>query len=119
MDLSALAISGHVLVFVVAARSVGVTLPTLGLIPLGLVILQAAAIPVGVAGWGPREGGAALIFSAAGLGASTGLAVSVAYGVLSTLATLPGVLAMRRRRAPNSADESRGGPSWASVPTQS
>jgi len=116
--LSTLAIAGHVTVFVIAARSVGVTAPTLDLVPLGLVMLQVAAIPLGVAGWGPREGGAALIFGAAGLGASTGLAAAVAYGVLSTLATLPGVLAMRRRQVADAADESRGGPSWASAPTQ-
>lgn len=118
--LSTLAIAGHVTVFIVAARSVGVTAPTLELVPLGLVILQASAIPLGPAGWGPREGAATLVFSAAGLGASAGLAVSVAYGVLATLATLPGALALRRRQtADPPASGSKGGPSWASAPSQS
>jgi len=115
--LSTLAAAGHVAVFVIAARSVGVAAPVLGLVALGLVILQVSAIPLGVAGWGPREGGAALVFAAAGLNASTGLAVAVTYGVLATVATLPGVLALRRAAAP--ARDPEGGASWAIAPTQS
>lgn len=117
--LSTLAVAGHVAVFVIAARAVGVTVPVLELVPLGLVVLQVSAIPLGVAGWGPREGGAALVFGAAGLTAGTGLAVSVTYGVLATLATLPGALALRRRRAAQPASDSEGGSSWATAPTQS
>jgi uncharacterized membrane protein YbhN (UPF0104 family) len=117
--LSVLAIAGHVAVFVIAARSVGIDASTAELIPLGLVILQVSAIPLGIAGWGPREGGAALIFGAVGLGASTGLAVSIAYGVLTTLATLPGLLAMRRRTVTPPTNQPSGGASWASAPTQS
>ena len=116
--LSALAAAGHVLVFVIAARAVGVDASALALVPLGLVVLQVSAIPLGVAGWGPREGGAALAFGAAGLNASTGLAVSVTYGVLATLATLPGVLALRRRAA-QPARDAEGGPSWKTAPTRS
>jgi uncharacterized membrane protein YbhN (UPF0104 family) len=117
--LSVLAITGHVAVFLIAARSVGVETPTAHLVPLGLVILQISALPLGIAGWGPREGGASLIFGAVGLGAANGLAVSVAYGVLTTVSTLPGLLAMRRRTAQHPRGGSRGGPSWASAPTQS
>ena len=117
--LSTLAAAGHVAVFVIAARSVGVTVPVLELVPLALVVLQVSALPVGVFGWGPREGGAALVFGAASLGASTGLAVSVTYGVLATIATLPGVLALRRRRAAAPTSDPEGDPSWAIAPTQS
>jgi len=117
--LSTLAAAGHIAVFVIAARSVGIDLPLQYLVPLGLVVLQVSAIPLGVAGWGPREGGAALVFGAAGLGAGTGLAVSIAYGVLATLATLPGVLALRRGRAAAPTSDPEGGPAWAIVPTRS
>ena len=117
--LSTLAVAGHLAVFIIAARAVGVTAPVLELIPLGLVVLQVSAIPLGVAGWGPREGGAALVFGAAGLTAGTGLAVAVTYGVLATLATLPGVLALRRRRAARPTIDSEGGTSWAIAPTRS
>ena len=117
--LSTLAAAGHVAVFVIAARAVGVGTPVLELVPLGLVVLQVSAIPLGVAGWGPREGGAALVFGAAGLGAGTGLAVSVTYGVLATLATVPGVLALRRRRNAVPTSDTEGDASWAIAPTQS
>jgi uncharacterized membrane protein YbhN (UPF0104 family) len=117
--LSILAAAGHVAVFVIAARSVGVSAPTVELIPLGLIVLQVSSIPVGVSGWGPREGGAALVFAAVGLGASTGLAVSVTYGVLATLGTLPGVLALRRRRSAGPTSDPEGDTSWEIVPTRS
>ena len=94
---SALAASGHVLVFVVVARSVGVTAPLPELVALALVVLLAAALPLSVAGWGPREGAAAWIFAEAGLGAATGLSVAVAFGVVSLVATLPGLLTLTER----------------------
>ena len=99
LGLSALAAAGHAAVFVVAARAV-VTAPTSSLVALGLAVLVAAAIPFNVAGWGPREGAAAWLFTAAGLGAATGTSVAVAYGVLAAIATLPGaaLLAVPRRR---------------------
>ena len=117
--LSTLAVAGHVTVFIVAARSVGVAASTLELAALALIVLQISAIPLAIAGWGPREGGTALVFGAAGLDAGTGLAVSVTYGVLATLATLPGVLALRRRRAAGPTGDPEGGTSWATVPTRS
>lgn len=117
--LSALAAVGHVAVFVIAARAVGVGADVLALVPLGLVVLLVSAIPLGIAGWGPREGGAALVFAATGLGADTGLAVSVTYGVLSTCATLPGILVLYRRRGNTPSSDSEGGSSWATAPTRS
>ncbi len=94
---STLAASGHVLVFLVVARSVGVTAPLPELTALALVVLFASALPLSVAGWGPREGAAAWLFAASGLGAGTGLSVAVAYGVVSLVATLPGLLALTER----------------------
>ena len=40
------------------------------------------AIPLSVAGWGIREGAAALVWQAAGLEAAEGVAASVSYGVV-------------------------------------
>ena len=70
-------------------------------------------MPLSVAGWGPREGAAAWVFGAAGLGVAAGVEVAVVYGVMSLVATLPGLLALRPARA------TRGGPHWASGPTSS
>jgi hypothetical protein len=96
---SVLAVAGHTVVFLVAARTAGVTLPLADLVPLALVVLLASGIPTNVAGWGPREGAAAWAFATTGLGAAEGVTVSVVYGVMALVATLPGavLLAVRRR----------------------
>lgn len=105
MLLSAVAACGHLVVFLIAARAAGVTAPGIEVVALGLVVMLASAIPLNVAGWGPREGAAAWVFAAAGLGAGTGLQVAVVYGVLSLVATLPGALALRSAPAPAQQDE--------------
>lgn len=89
---SLVAATGHVLVFLVAARAAGTDASLTELLPLALVVLLAAAIPLNVAGWGPREGVAAWAFAGAGLGAAQGTTVAVLYGVLALVATIPGVV---------------------------
>lgn len=96
---SALAAAGHAAVFVVAARTAGVTLPLAQVVALGLLVLAAATVPLSLAGWGPREGATAWLFAAAGLGAATGVSVATTYGVMSLAATLPGLLVLGRRRS--------------------
>ena len=88
---STLAVAGHVLTFLIAARVAG---SLTQLLPLALVVLVAMGLPLNVAGWGPREGAAAWVFGAAGLGAGEGVAVAVAYGVLVLVASLPGALVL-------------------------
>jgi uncharacterized membrane protein YbhN (UPF0104 family) len=100
---SALALTGHVATFLVAARTAGVTAPVATLLPLALVVLVAMGIPANVAGWGPREGVAAWAFGAAGLGAEAGVATAVVYGVMVLVASLPGLVVLlvgRPRPAP-------------------
>jgi hypothetical protein len=96
--LSALAVVGHLAIFLAAAASVGVALTPLQLLPIGALVLLGAAVPLNVAGWGPREGVAAWAFVAYGSSASVGLAVSVTFGVLAMVATLPGLLILGSRR---------------------
>ena len=99
--LSAAALAGHLAVFLLAAHVAGVRAPMTTLLPVAAVVLLAAAVPVNVAGWGPREGVAAWAFGSVGLGAGLGLTTSVVYGVMALVATLPGaaVLAAGRRAA--------------------
>jgi glycosyltransferase 2 family protein len=92
--------AGHLLVFVVAARTAGVDLSLPELLPLGALVLTASSVPTSVAGWGPREGMAAWAFAAVGLGAGLGLTVAVTYGVMSLVATLPGLLTLVRPAQP-------------------
>ena len=89
---SLLASGGHVLVFLVAARAAGTDASVTELLPLALLVLVAAAVPLNVAGWGPREGIAAWAFATVGLGAAQGATVAALYGVLALVATLPGAV---------------------------
>ena len=86
---SALVVAGHVATFLIAARTAGATVPPSRMLPLVLLVLLAAALP-NIGGWGPREGVTAWAFSAAGLGASLGVATAVVYGVMVFVASLPG-----------------------------
>jgi uncharacterized membrane protein YbhN (UPF0104 family) len=100
---SVLVVVGHTATFVIAARIAGATAPLGELIALLMVIQIAAAIPLNIGGWGPREGAAAWAFAAAGLGAANGVTVSTLYAVLMLIAVTPGAGllvkdAVRRRR---------------------
>ncbi|GAA2498805.1 hypothetical protein GCM10010393_33830 [Streptomyces gobitricini] len=83
-------LAGFLAMFLLAARAAGSAAPAGVLLPLMVLALLAMALPLNVAGWGPREGVAAWAFGAAGLGAAQGLTVSVVYGLLSLAASLPG-----------------------------
>jgi uncharacterized membrane protein YbhN (UPF0104 family) len=89
----------HTVVLLTAMAATGVDLPAPQTLALALAILLGSAVPTSVAGWGPREGAAAWAFSAVGLPAADGLAVSVAYGVAALVATLPGALALLAARS--------------------
>ncbi len=88
---SGLVFLGHAATFLVAARAAGVDASVVRLLPLALVALLAMVLP-SIAGWGPREGATAWVFSAAGLGAERGAATAVAYGILVLAASLPGAI---------------------------
>ena len=89
---SAVAVMGHVAMFAVAMQVTGTELPAARLVPLAMIVLVASALPLNIAGWGPREGAAAWAFGAAGLSAGQGVTVAVVYGVLALVATLPGAV---------------------------
>jgi len=99
---SAIVVAGHTTIFLVAARTAGTTASTLTLLPLAMLSLLATAVPTNIGGWGPREGVAAWLFAAAGLGADQGVATATVFGVMVLGASLPGaavlVVAWWRRR---------------------
>ena len=111
---SALVVAGHVITFLIAARTAGVPASASKLLPLALLVLAAAALP-NVAGWGPREGVTAWAFAAAGLGAANGVTTAVVYGVMAFVASLPGVVVLvvawvrRTRSDPRPGRPARGG----------
>jgi len=114
---SAVAVAGHLTTYLLAARAVGVTTSALTLLPLAMLVLLAAGLPLNVAGWGPREGMAAWSFGASGVGAEQGLATAVAYGAMVVVASLPGAVVVlvgtARHRAARPAQLSRSGRSHA------
>ncbi len=87
---SVVVVAGHTVTFLIAARTAGVSVSTLRLVPLAMLVLLAMAVPVNIGGWGPREGVAAWAFGAAGLGADQGVAAATVFGVLVLAASLPG-----------------------------
>lgn len=91
-----LVVASYVAVFVMAARALGVAAPLSTIVPLMAPVLMTMLIPVTVAGWGLREGAAAALWSAAGLSAEEGAAVSVAYGLLVLVSSLPGLVVLIR-----------------------
>jgi len=109
---SVLVVAGHTGMFVIAARVAGCTAPLGELVALLTVVQTAAVIPLSIGGWGLREGAAAWVFAAAGLGAAAGVTVSTLYAVLALAAVAPGAGlllgdAVRRRRDQGQPDESR------------
>ncbi len=99
---SLLVVASYVAVFVCAARAIGIELPVTTLLALTPPILMAMVIPLSIAGWGWREGAAALGWAAAGLPPAEGVAVSLAYGLLVLASSLPGALFLLRRRGASS-----------------
>jgi glycosyltransferase 2 family protein len=116
---SLLVVAGYLGMFLLACRAAGVQGSPQELIPLALVVLTAAAIPLNVAGWGPREGAAAWVFAATDWGAGAGVSVVAAFGVLTFVAVLPGavvLLAGRRHPRPAAIRSAGVGPNRWPVP---
>lgn len=100
--LSSLVVVGSYLAtFLVAARAVHVDTPWPTLLPLLAPVLLAMLLPVTIAGWGLREGAAAALWSSVGLTAADGVAVSVAYGLVVLLGSLPGAAVLLRSTRPS------------------
>ena len=109
---SVLVVAGHTATFVIAARVAGSTAPLGELLVLLMVVQTATVIPLGIGGWGLREGVAAWAFAAAGLGAATGITITTLYAVLMLIAVAPGAGlllgdAVRRRRDQGQSGEPR------------
>jgi uncharacterized membrane protein YbhN (UPF0104 family) len=113
---SAVAVAGHAVTFLIAARTAGSTASPVRMLPLALIVLLAMGMPTNIAGWGPREGVAAWAFSMAGLSANQGVTTAVVYGVMVLVASLPGAgvliaeRLLRGTRGLSRADPSRSRP---------
>ena len=93
-------LSTYLVVFMIIAVGMGLApdVASLALVAaLSLVLLLAMVVPITVSGWGVREGAAALLWPAAGLPAEQGVAISIGYGALIFLGSLPGALMLLRK----------------------
>lgn len=101
---SAVVVGTYIVTFLVAARAVSVETPASTLLPLVAPVLVAMLLPVTVAGWGVREGAAALLWESVGLSVTDGVVISLAYGLLTLMSSLPGafMLASASSRHPPS-----------------
>ena len=59
---------------------------------IGPVFVLAQVLPISIGGWGVREAAAITLFPMTGIDATSALLVSIMFGILIFLATLPGVL---------------------------
>lgn len=92
---SLLVVTSYLSVFLVLAKGAGylADLPSAGVVAaLCSLLLLSMVIPVTVSGWGVREGAAVILWPMVGLPAEQGVALSVAYGALIFVCSLPGAL---------------------------
>jgi len=86
------------LLLAVAADYVNSAAAAAVLLALCSVLLLSMVVPLTVAGWGIREGAAALLWPLAGLPAEQGVALSVGYGALVFIGSCPGALVLLKGR---------------------
>lgn len=93
---SLLIVASYVGVYLCCMRMIGIDTAlatTAALVPW---VLLAMAIPLSIAGWGVREGAAAVVWQTAGLDPAQGVAISISYGLVILLSSLPGALMLLR-----------------------
>jgi glycosyltransferase 2 family protein len=91
-----LVMGANLVLYITAARMLGAETPLATLLPLIAPVLLVMMLPISIAGWGVREGAAAVLWGLSGLEVAEGVAIAVAYGLLFLLAALPGVLPLLR-----------------------
>lgn len=72
----------------VLAAGIGIEIPTAELFTVMPLVAVLSSIPVGLGGWGVREGSMVIAFSMLGVGAEETIAVSVLYGLSGIVSTL-------------------------------
>ncbi len=96
-------------VMICATRAIGIEQSVWDILALTPPLLLAMLVPLSIAGWGLREGTAAGIWLFVGLPSAQGVAISLAYGVLVMLSSLPGIwVAFSRRTQATPSDGSVG-----------
>jgi uncharacterized protein (TIRG00374 family) len=85
------------------AQSLGINLALIDALTLMPLVLLVATIPISVGGWGVREVGAIGLLGLVGISSHEAVIISLQFGVISVLMSLPGALfwiAVRRGPGP-------------------
>jgi len=92
VGLSLLVVACNLATVAFCARATGTDLSLPATLTLVPVMLLAMVVPVSVAGWGLREGAAAALWPIVGATAASGVAASIAFGLVILVASLPGIV---------------------------
>lgn len=84
----------NLVAFAACAAATGTPLEPLAVVTIVPIVLLAMLVPLSVAGWGVREGAAAMLFPVLGASPEAGVAASVAFGLVFLAVTLPGALVL-------------------------
>jgi glycosyltransferase 2 family protein len=91
VGLAAAALASLVGIFFCAGRASGAVLDPIAFAQVVPIVLAATTLPLAFAGWGVREAVTAAIWGALGLEPAAGAAVALTFGLLSLVASAPGL----------------------------
>lgn len=89
---SLLVVFTYIAIYFLTARALQIDIATMVLLPLIPLVLLSMLVPFTVSGWGVREGTAAALWAMMGLPPAEGVAISVTYGLLILVSSLPGLV---------------------------
>lgn len=89
--LSFFVVCSYILIYVISALSLGLDIDYLAFLVFSPIILFSMTLPISIGGWGIRELTALLLSLLLGLSASASISVSIIYGLLNLLCSLPGL----------------------------
>ncbi len=89
--LSFFVVASYILIYIISAISLGLDIDYLAFLVFSPIILFSMTLPVSIGGWGVREITALLVSFLIGLSASASISVSIIYGILNLICSLPGL----------------------------
>jgi uncharacterized membrane protein YbhN (UPF0104 family) len=89
--LSFFVVCSYILIYVISAVSLGLNIDYLAFMVFSPIILFSMTLPISIGGWGVRELTALLLSFLLGLSASASISVSIIYGILNLICSLPGL----------------------------
>jgi uncharacterized membrane protein YbhN (UPF0104 family) len=97
VPLSAALVALHVATFWASARALGLELDLVTAGQIVPLVLCAGSLPAFFAGWGVREIAAAGLYHLSGLRSGDGASASLLFGLVSLVASAPGIFLLDRR----------------------